>query len=257
MNHLVSVVTPAHNSSAFISETVESILNQDYPFFELLIVDDNSSDDTWQIISNFSRLDKRIICLKYDYSIGPSIARNAAIALSKGRFIAFCDSDDIWHPSKLSSQLKLFDSCTVSVVFSPIVLIDEASAVIGVRNCPHRLSLASLYYRNFIPCSSAVYDTSLVGKVYMPNFSKRQDYALWLSILSQGHFALSCDQAFVSYRIRSKSLSSNKFLASLYHFRVLRACVDLTFVESLYYFLIYVVTSFFPSLTRLFVAFSD
>ena len=178
MNDLVSIVTPAHNSSAFISETVESILNQDYPFFELLIVDDCSSDDTWQIISGFSRRDKRIKCFKYDYSIGPAIARNAAIFHSKGRFIAFCDSDDIWHPSKLSSQLMLFVSCSVSVVFSPIVLINEASAVIGIRNSPQRLSLTSLYYRNFIPCSSAVYDTSLVGKVYMPSFSKRQDYGL-------------------------------------------------------------------------------
>ena len=255
MNDLVSIVTPAHNSSAFISETVESILNQDYPFFELLIVDDCSSDDTWQIISGFSRRDKRIKCFKYDYSIGPAIARNAAIFHSKGRFIAFCDSDDIWHPSKLSSQLMLFDSCSVSVVFSPIVLINEASAVIGIRNSPQRLSLTSLYYRNFIPCSSAVYDTSLVGKVYMPSFSKRQDYGLWLTILSQGYSALSCDQPFVFYRIRSRSVSSNKFLASLYHFRVLRACTDLSFIHSLYFFFIYVFTSFFPSLTRLFVEF--
>ena len=83
MNDLVSIVTSAHNSSAFISETVESILNQDYPFFELLIVDDCSSDDTWQIISGFSRRDKRIKCFKYDYSIGPAIARNAAIFIQR------------------------------------------------------------------------------------------------------------------------------------------------------------------------------
>ena len=257
MNDLVSIVTPVCNSSAFIFDTVCSILGQDYPFFELLIVDDNSTDDTWRIVTDLSRLDKRIQCHRYNYSVGPAIARNTAIDKSTGRFIAFCDSDDIWHQNKLTSQLKLFDSRNVSIVFSPVLLIDETSAFKGFRNCPKRLTLSSLYYRNFIPCSSALYDTSLVGKVFMPNFSKRQDYGLWLSVLKEGYCALSCNDALVSYRVRSNSVSSNKLLASIYHFRVLKSCSDISLSQCSFYFLVYVLTSYFPFLASLFVAFDE
>ena len=106
MNELVSIIMPSYNTASFISKTIESVLNQTYKNWELLIVDDCSTDDTDEIVSKYN--DKRIVYLKNEKNSGAAISRNRALRNAKGKWIAFLDSDDLWHPTKLEKQIKFF-----------------------------------------------------------------------------------------------------------------------------------------------------
>lgn len=112
MNELVSIIMPSYNTASFISKTIESVLNQTYKNWELLIVDDCSTDDTDEIVSKYN--DKRIVYLKNEKNSGAAISRNRALRNAKGKWIAFLDSDDLWHPTKLEKQIKFMKKMDIS-----------------------------------------------------------------------------------------------------------------------------------------------
>ena len=117
MKEIVSIITPCYNSERFISKTIESILNQTYPYWEMIIVDDGSQDNTRGIIEEYCERDSRIRLIKLKENSGSAtIPRNMAIKEAKGRYIAFIDSDDLWKSDKLEKQLSLFDTLNVAVV---------------------------------------------------------------------------------------------------------------------------------------------
>lgn len=112
MNELVSIIMPSYNTASFISKTIESVLNQTYKNWELLIVDDCSTDDTDEIVSKYN--DKRIVYLKNEKNSGAAISRNRALRNAKGKWISFLDSDDLWHPTKLEKQIKFMKKMDIS-----------------------------------------------------------------------------------------------------------------------------------------------
>ncbi|CAL2077271.1 glycosyltransferase [Tenacibaculum dicentrarchi] len=240
MNNKVSIITPSYNSEKFISETIEGILNQSYTNWELLITDDGSTDKTIDIVKEYQKKTDRIKLFQLEENGGAGIARNNSIKNATGRFIAFCDSDDVWKSDKLEKQLSFMLKKDLSFTYCAYQKMDEK----GVKGAeifpPQKTTFNSLLKTCTIGCLTAIYDTDRLGKRYMPTIRKRQDYGLWLTIFKDiKHTEGIYDEVLAYYRVRSNSISSNKFKAASYHYKVLRECGEVSFIKSVYYFIYY------------------
>lgn len=209
---MVSIIIPCYNSQYYIAYTIESVLQQSFPYWELIVVDDCSTDNSASIIQHYAQVDSRIKYLQTSKSSGsPVLPRNIGIEHARGRFIAFLDSDDVWLPNKLKSQLAMFDKYDdMAICFSNYEKMTEA----GERNervieAPLITTYQKLLRGNVIGCLTAVYDTKKVGKVYFPQHT-HEDYLLWLSILKRGYVARNTGTVEALYRVREHSVSSNK-----------------------------------------------
>lgn len=241
MNPLISVITPSFNSSDFILSTVESVRAQTMSDWELIVVDDFSTDGSVDLINRLKNQDKRILLFKMERNSGPSICRNKAIGHARGRYMAFLDSDDLWEPRKLRSQIDLMRERKCALSYTAYRKIDEDGKFIGgLVSVPSSVTYHDLLKTNSIGCLTAVYDTQLVGKRYMPDIPLRQDYALWLSILKGGHRAFGLDKCLAYYRVRSRSISRNKLEAAGWQWRTYRKIEGLSVPASLFYFAHYV-----------------
>lgn len=245
---LVSIITPVHNAVLHVEETIESILNQTYKNWELILIDDNSSDKGIHILNKYQELDARIKVLKNGNNKGAALTRNRGIEAAKGRFISFLDSDDLWVPTKLEKQVKyMLDHKHAFTYTSYLTFRDDEE--VGILKVPERVNHNDLLKTCSIGCLTAMYDTEQLGKVYMPIISKRQDFALWLKILKEIPYAYGIQEPLAKYRLRSDSISGNKFKAARYQWRVYREFENLNMIEAGYYFLHY---SFFGVLKTYF-----
>ncbi len=238
-SQLVSIIMPLYNCEKYIAETINSVLSQTYTNWELLIVDDYSADNSVQIVKEFAEKDARIKLCEFEQNVGVATARNKAIELSKGRYIAFLDSDDIWLPEKLAKQIAFMEETNTALSYTAYTVIDEQSNEQGKFVPPKSLTYNDLLKTNSIGCSTVMYDTNSIGKVYMPNVKKRQDYALWLHILRKTHKSKGLISCLVKYRKYSDSLSSNKLSASKYQWKIYREVEKLSLLKSCYYFVHY------------------
>ena len=141
---LVSIITPSYNSAPFIAETIESIINQSYPYWELLITDDCSSDNTIEIIQEFIKKDSRIKLFQLDQNSGAGICRNKSIENAQGRFIAFCDSDDCWMPNKLEKQLAFMIEKDCVLSYTSYMICDENSKIQGIIICNKKITYTNM-----------------------------------------------------------------------------------------------------------------
>lgn len=217
---LVSIVTPSFNCSRFIRETIEAIQAQTYNNWELLVTDDCSTDNSREIISEYALADSRIRLLCLDKNSGAGVARNNSIKAAKGRWIAFCDSDDRWLPRKLELQLEFMEQNGVALSYTDYYVCDEESVLCGYVKCLTRLSYAKILRDNGIGCLTAIYDAEKIGKHYMPIIRKRQDWCLWISIIKDCGEARGLQEPLALYRKRSGSISSNKVEMLRYNYRV-------------------------------------
>lgn len=238
MQEKVSVIMPVHNAEKYLSESISSVLQQTYPYWELLIVDDCSTDNSLAIINRYAVLDARIRCLKTDAPSGsPCLPRNLGIKAAQGRFIAFLDSDDCWLPNKLEQQLCLFgETGTVGLVFSDYEKMSEE----GERNnrvikAPMEVSYKQLLRGNVIGCLTAIYDTSRVGKMFFMQHT-HEDYILWLSILKKGFVAVNTGTVEALYRVRRNSVSSNKLKVLSWQWDIYRNIEKTGLLKAMYYF---------------------
>lgn len=232
-----SVVMPTHNSARFVGEAIESVMRQGYGSWELLVVDDASTDETPALLKGFAERDRRIKISLMESNAGPAKARNVAISSANGRYIAFLDSDDIWRDDKLERQLALFEATGTPLAFSAYEKIDESGNRIGrVVSVPEAVSYRHLLGETLIATCTVAYDTERVGKVLMPDIPKRQDFALWLAILRPGNLARSVNEPLAYLRKRRGSVSSNKLVAAAYVWRVYRELENLSLARSVYYF---------------------
>ena len=237
MSELVSIITPSYNSESFLSQTIESVLSQTYTDLEMIIVDDASSDNSNKIIEEYLKKDSRIKLIKLEKNSGPAVARNRAIDEAKGKYIAFLDSDDLWMPEKLSKQLSFMQKHNIVLSFTSYYHMEEESEkIIQQIHAPDKVDYNELLKKNIIGCFTAIYDVEKLGKVYMPDIRKRQDYALWLDILKKVPYAYGLDEILGYYRVRSNSLSSNKILSSKYNWKLYREVEKLPLHKAIYYF---------------------
>ena len=233
----VSIITPCYNSIKFIDITIRSVLQQTYPFWEMIIIDDCSCDGSDVVIKEYCKKDSRIRYLKTDVPSGsPTLPRNLGIANAKGRYIAFLDSDDLWLPTKLEEQVRLFKDEKIAIVYSNYEKINEK----GLRNNRQIIASVSISYKeilkeNVIGCLTAVYDPKKVGKVYFEKVG-HEDFVMWLSILKKGFIAKNTNTTTALYRLSNKSLSSNKLKAFSWTWNIYRKVEHLSFLKSCYYF---------------------
>ena len=219
----ISIITANYNSEKFIVETIESVKNQTFKNWEMIIIDDNSSDKGVEVIEAYCLQDNRIKLLKNKTNLGPAKTRNRGLEMTKGRYVCFLDSDDIWYEMFLETSLNFLQKNNVAFVFSSYDRRDEnLKEDKGTFFVPQKVSYADILKTCPISCLTAMYDTSVTGKVLMPDILKRQDFALWLQILKKVSFAYGINKPMAIYRMRNNSVSRNKFHAAKYQWNVYR-----------------------------------
>lgn len=223
---LVSVITPSYNSACFIKETIESILSQTYTNWELLITDDCSTDNTEIIVKEYTQKDNRIKFFKLEKNSGAGVARNHSINKAKGRFIAFCDSDDYWYPNKLEKQLAFMEKEDSTFSFTSYNVCSEKGTIKGQILAPKKASFFDLICDDCIGCLTAMYNAEKLGKFLMPTIRKRQDWGLWLNIIQKSEFAHGMPECLACYRLRTQSLSANKFSLVKYNVNVYKQVLN-------------------------------
>ena len=223
---LVSIITPAYNAARFIGETIESVLRQTYPYWELLITDDCSSDDTVHVIEGYAQKDSRIKLFVLKQNAGAAVARNNSIDKAQGRYIAFLDGDDWWYPNKLEVQLDFMEKHKYEFVFSAFEYADEHLNVTGISWKPWRISKHNMKIGCNIGTPGVVYDTKRIGKIYMPEYAINTP--LW------------------KYRVIKGSLSSDKWKLVQNDIKMYREVLGYSKIQSiLMFFLIFLPNHFF------------
>lgn len=236
-NNLVSIIMASHNSALFIEESIESVLNQTYMNWELLISDDCSTDHTKEIVSQYAKQDQRICFIEAKRNSGPAVTRNRAISRAKGRYIAFLDSDDLWTPNKLQKQIACLTANKAVLSYGYYDVIDEDGNYIKtIKKLPRHTTYNKLLKNQVIGCLTAIYDRDLCGTIKMPVIRKRQDFGLWLRILKGNHKAICVNSVIGTYRLRKGSVSSNKWIAVRYTWKIYRKVERLSLLKSSYVF---------------------
>ena len=240
MKELVSIIMPSYNSGKYIARSIESIISQTYQYWELLI-----TDDTQEILRSFAAQDVRVRIFQMTTNKGPGHARNYSIEQARGRYIAFCDSDDCWLPMKLEKQLELMQQKDCALSYSSYFTCSEKGEINGIIMAQPQLTLKEMKRDNKIGCLTIVYDTLKCGKVFMPTMRKRQDWALLLQIMKKHPVAHGITLPMAVYRLREFSVSHSKFSLIKYNAQVYREVFDYsTFHSYTYLFGIFMPTYF-------------
>src|SRR5690625_385182 len=233
---LISVITPAYNSEKFIKETIESVQSQTYSNWEMIIVDDCSTDKTAEIVTSYQEHDTRIIFIQLEENSGSAVARNTAMEAAQGRFIAFLDSDDMWLPEKLEKQLQFMLTKQVAFSFTEYARVNEEGTDINaVMKAPASIDYTGLMKHCVIGCLTVMLDTEKTGKVRMINIRSRQDYVLWLTLTKNGFLAYSLPEVLSKYCIVQDSISRNKIKMVKRNWSVYRVVEEQSVVKSAWY----------------------
>lgn len=222
----VSVIMPAYNAVSYLEESVNSLKNQNYTDWELLLVDDCSKDETAALAKKIAASDSRIQFIAKEKNSGSADTRNTGIRLAKGEFIAFLDADDLWEPNFLEKMIPFMEESKSPFSFASYRIIDED----GFEFCEpflvksKKYSYRDLLHYNRVGLLTAIYHVPSVGKKFFdPSLkSLRDDYALWLDILRDGKTAYANSEILARYRVRRGAATSNKKKVMLAHFRMLK-----------------------------------
>ena len=248
MNELVSIITPCYNSEKFLDECISSVLNQTYQNWEMLIVDDNSSDNSSVLINSYSKKDERIKPLYLNDNIGAAMSRNKAISKAKGKYLAFLDSDDVWLPKKLEVQTNFMKKNNCSFVFSSYSVISDDEKPSYTISVPEKITYKRYLKNTIIGCLTVMLDKEKFKKIEMPNLRSSHDMALWLNLLKQEKYAYGIQQKLAIYRDHKSSNTSNKFKAAYDVWNVYRQHEKLNLFYSIYNFVIYAINAFIKRL---------
>lgn len=214
-NSLISIITPSFNSERFIHETIESVKAQTYTNWELLITDDYSTDGTWSLLEKYAEKDNRIKIFKLKRNSGAAVARNNSISHAKGRFIAFCDSDDLWHPTKLKKQVEFMKSNNYYFSYHDYIEIDEESNELGIHvSGIKRVNKFLMYSCCWPGCLSVMYDAKHIGLIQINDIKKNNDTAMWLKIIQKADCYLLKD-TLGEYRRRQGSITPQSIISKI------------------------------------------
>lgn len=238
----VSIITPSFNNEAYIEKTIESVRNQTYTNWEMIIVDDCSEDHTCEIVERVSKVDSRVHLIRQETNVGAGMARNVSLNKSTGRFIAYLDADDIWYPEKLEKQVvfMLENHCGFSCTSYEVVNNDGVPLNKYVRMLP-KIDYKGFLKNNLLQTVGIMVDMEIVDKscLEMPDMRRRQDAATWLQVLKSGNECYGLDEILAQYRRTEKSLSSNKIKAVKGIWHLYREIEHLSILFSCYCFVRY------------------
>jgi teichuronic acid biosynthesis glycosyltransferase TuaG len=241
-NNVVSVIMPSFNSDQTVSRAIDSVISQTYPYWELIVCDDASSDRTVDVVGRYQLNESRIRLLVSETNGGPGVARNRGIAAAQGRYVAFLDADDEWDPRKLELQVNLLqmDSHIAACCTSYDVVTGPHGARRLQMFMPRIVTYRMLHYHDFIGCLTAIYDTTrTAGKVFMPEIRQRQDWGLWLRITARSGPFLVIQQSLATLHRDQQSMTSNKMKSSKYTAQMLKEELNFGTVRAILYTLVH------------------
>ncbi len=230
---LVSIITPTYNCGCFIGEMIESVLAQTYHNWEMLIIDDCSTDNTKEIVEQFQKSEPRIKYHCLERNSGAAVARNTALRMAKGRWIAFLDSDDLWKPDKLERQIDFMLRNDYDFSYTCYREIDENNNILTAKvSGPRHITKVGMYSYCWPGCLTVMYNANRVGLIQITPIKKNNDYALWLKVIHKCDCYL-LDTNLASYRKRTGSISNQKYTSLIkWHYRLFRDCNNLDRISS-------------------------
>ena len=233
MNDLVSIIMPSYNTAEYITESINSVIAQTYTNWELIIVDDCSTDNTDAVVSTFD--DNRIIYLKNDKNSGAAVSRNRAIMEAKGKWIAFLDSDDLWMPEKLEKQVCFMEENDYHFSYTNYLEINQEGKETGVLvTGPKKITKTGMFNYCWPGCLTVMYDQNAVGKIQIADIKKNNDYAMWLKVCRKADCYLlgECLALYRKGRVGSISTHSIKTMIG-WHYRLYHEAESMSILESL------------------------
>jgi teichuronic acid biosynthesis glycosyltransferase TuaG len=237
---LVSVITPSYNSSKYVSETIESVIEQSYQNWEMIIVDDCSTDDSRKIIQQYCDKDSRITLVSLNENSGAAIARNTALKLAKGQYIAFLDSDDLWMPNKLEKQIAFMKEGNHPISFTAYQVFNETMEEHQYSiNVPKSVDYKAYLKNTIIGMSTSIIDRAIIDYFEFYNIRTRQDTYLWITLLKKNFLAYGLNSPLMKYRLRNDSISANKMKAAQKVWFLYHHLEGIGFFKSLYYISFY------------------
>jgi len=230
---LVSIIIPTYNCGEFIEETLNSVINQSYKNWEAIVIDDCSIDNTKTLVTKYTLQDSRIKYYRLKENRGAAFARNTGIKMAEGGFIAFLDSDDLWNERKLELQIEYMIKNNKAFCCTSYNKINEKSKDLNKVIVSQEKMLYKDLLKHCPGNSTVVYNKDKLGKFYIDNIKKRNDYLMWLNIIKKSKELCGIPQVLASHRIRENSISSNKFSLVKYHYKIYTKYENLGIVKSL------------------------
>lgn len=233
-NSLISIIIPFYNASRYIPDTIESVSNQSLKNWEIVFINDASTDRSKKIIEKYCKKEPRAKLINFNNNCGPAIARNKGIREAKGQYIAFLDSDDLWLPTKLEKQIAFMQTNNLSLTYSSYYTIDDNEKLLNTRIAKDTITYTDMLKSNYIGNLTGIYDASKLGKVYMENIG-HEDYTLWLKIMKKVGTTQGIQEPLAKYRVQTKSISSNKLKALKWQWTIYKDIVNLSLPQRIYY----------------------
>lgn len=223
MTGAVSIIMPSYNTASFIAESIQSVLAQSYKDWELLIVDDCSSDNTDEVVMPYTS-DERVKYLKNERNSGAAVSRNRALREAKGKWIAFLDSDDLWMPEKLEKQVKFMVKNGYHFSYTRYAEIDTEDKRTGVSvTGPKKITKTGFYNYCWPGCLTVMYDRDVVGLIDIADIKKNNDYAMWLKVCRKADCYLLDEELALYRRGRKGSVSTGSIKTMIrWHYKLFR-----------------------------------
>lgn len=248
MNDLVSIITPSYNTARFIAETIESVRLQTYSNWQMIIVDDCSTDDTDAVVKEYLG-DCRIIYVKNERNSGAAVSRNRALREAEGRWIAFLDSDDLWLPDKLEKQIKFMEENCYHFSYTNYEEIDEESRPLSIHvTGPKRITKSGMYNYCWPGCLTVMYDREKIGLSQIKDIKKNNDYAMWLEVCQKADCYL-LNENLAKYRKRSDSISRRSIMTMIgWHYKLWKEAEGKSSISALWLTTINLICGFYKKL---------
>ena len=237
----VSIIVPMYNAEKFIGKTIESVLAQTYQNWEMLIMNDVSTDNSLAIVSLYAKKDERIKIVNTEKNVGVVKGRNFLIDLASGKYIAFLDADDYWHNEKLEKQIKFMKEKNASISCTEYTRVKENEEKINDVIIKEEISYNDMLKNNYLGCLTVIYDAKKIGKRYFKELEKNEDYVLWLEIVKDVNTIYGLKENLAYYRVLDNSRSSNKVKTAKVPWEIYRKIEKLSLLKSIYYFLHYAI----------------
>ena len=239
MDDLISIVTPVYNAEKYLEKTILSVLSQTYKKWELLLINDFSTDNSYELIEKYSQLDERIKCINNLKNEGAAFSRNRGIEISRGEYVAFLDSDDLWDNRKLESQIDFMKKNNLEICHSDYNFIDDDDNFIKIIRTAKKITYQSLLKENQIRTSFLMIKKLALIDIKFPNV-KHEDFAFFLNVLKKnGIYSLKNNMIGGGYRVSTNSLSANKLKSAKWTWEIYRSFLKFNVLKSSYYFLFY------------------
>ena len=241
---LISIIMPAYNCERFIEAAIRSVMMQTYHNWELIVIDDASTDATFDIVCRMMEKEPRIRGIQNPTNMGAARTRNLGLDLALGEYVAFLDSDDSWNANKLTDQLLCMKNASAALCFTSYAIVDENDTFCRSYNVPKEICFEELLKENVIGCSTVLISKEIVDKYRFVTDFYHEDYCLWLDILKDGYRAVGCDKELVRWRLFTRSRSFNKKRSAMNRWKIYRKHLHLSLFKSTKAFASYAIRGF-------------